>query len=271
MDDAIQKLENYLENVSTEELAENLDYVLKTQFYTINPDFKSFYEKEINRLRTKDALHQQVNYLKKHKSQIKKYNKDMKKYTFLFEHQGDIQKMYTEWKEKNKSRIIHLDMDEFYLSEENNIRSLFKKEEQEYISPETVKKMIRNAHKTTKEKYRLTAPKSPDTAQIENFNEMVDLTFSQKTSAELLAEIEKARLCILAYAIINALDSNTDILEVLISFLFAHQCQATTKGKEYKRTDRQKEPDISKTKGKSYSKYYEDYLNLLKELNIKTE
>ena len=73
--DNVKKLDEYLDSLSKIELAELIDYILRTQFNDIDKDFSSYYQKELQRFRKIDALSVQVKLLKK----VKNQKKDTKK------------------------------------------------------------------------------------------------------------------------------------------------------------------------------------------------
>ena len=75
MDEA-KELENYLQSVSDEELANTINLFFENEFNEIDPDFQLYYYSELDRLRLFDTLNKQILILKKEKSKIKKYLKD---------------------------------------------------------------------------------------------------------------------------------------------------------------------------------------------------
>ena len=275
--DNVKKLDEYLDSLSKIELAELIDYILRTQFNDIDKDFSTYYQKELQRFRKIDALSVQVKLLKKVKNQKKRYEEELPKYRALESHSDKLLSMYNHWKEekkelkdeKKKIGIIlrqNLDMETFYEEQSDNIRKKYP-QISPYLSLNLVKKMIRSAadkdKNEIKEKYKLVSPQFP--ILMEDFKkDKINTKYSVKTAAELLCLLEKSQLRLLTEAIRDALENeSTDDLKATILFVFCHRTSSCTKGKEYARTDAQVVKDPSKTNGKNFSKLYKEYLELL--------
>lgn len=262
-------------------LAQKIDDVLKNAFLEIDPNFYHFYTKELNRLRKRDALHQQINVLKKYESSLNNFNKKLEKYNNLMKHKDKIKMMYRDWKDtelsekKRGERGNNVDVDTFFTQRKSDILCLLQTDDERYITLNELKKVLRDKSKKPS-RYLLQKPQEPQKLSLESEYQLkkdeINLKYSKKQDYELLMELGIISLENLDYSIKYALDSkDTSTLYPLISFIFCHSTSSTTKGKEYERTDNKKTKDPSKTSGDSFEKLYTEYLNLIKTLEINVD
>lgn len=263
-----KELESYLESVPDQELAETIDFAFNQEFQEIDPDFQSYYKKEIDRLRAYDALKVQLRILKKEENKIKKYLKDEQKYQIIMNNLDKLEQMYNEWKnsltEEDLSVLFIDDWQEEFL----NMRwfDLEKVFPEIRLTTNLIKKMLRTARdqkgiSKVKEKYKITKPEKPE--QNNNFKvNKIDRSFSEKSDAELLKMLGRNDLEYLADMIGDAvINQKTDKLRIAIRFTFAHYCQSNTKGKESSRSNK----NASKTPGKNIADLLKKYNSMLSE------
>lgn len=270
-----KQLENYLNTISDEELAETLDFAFSQEFQEIDPDFHSYYKREIDRLRAYDALKVQLSILQKEKSKIKKYLKDEHKYQIIMNNLQKINQMYIDWKEsltpneKEELKVVVTDWQEEFVDMcWYDLEEIFPDIK---ITVNLVKKILRTARSQNdstiniKEKYKITPPVKPEKNERLKENQ-IDRSYSEKTDAELLQMLNRNDLEYLADMVGDAvINQKTDKLRMAIRFTFAHYCQSNTKGKEYSRTDKQTIKDASKTSGKNIVDLLKNYNSMLSE------
>lgn len=268
-------------------LAQKIDSELKSAFLEIEPNFYHFYIKELNRLRKKDALHQQINVLKEYQSTLRGYNKKLEKYNNLMKHKNNIKELYHSWKKKELKSIAdkssdkkqrtrgesghNIDIEHFFIQEKADILKILQTKDEKYITLNELKKVLRNETKSKNPaRFVLQQPQKPTFTPTHKFKKNeITLEYSKKTDYELLMDLGMLSLDNLDHAIQHAISSkNTSPLYPLILFTFCHSTGSTTKGKEYKRTDKQENQDPSKTSGPSFENLYTEYLNLIEELKI---
>lgn len=261
------KEENYLSSVSDKELAETIDFAFDQEFHEIDPDFQSYYMKEIDRLRAYDALKVQLNILRKYKHDLEKYEHKKEAYEIKMKNLDELYKMFTEWQEKVSGDEAAY-VENFY---DDNIDTLIKTfPEIEDLCTNVVRKMIRTARdqqgiSKVKDKYKITEPEKPE-KKMDFKENQIDRSYSEKTNAELLELLGRNDLEYLADMIGDAvINQKTDKLRMAIRFVFAHYCQSNTKGKEYGRTDKQDKKDASKTAGKNIADLLKKYNSMLSE------
>lgn len=267
--DELRQVEEFMETCSTEELAEVVDGMLETAFDTIDATFNTFYEKELMRLKELDALREHIKCLRKYKNKLNKYKEKQLRYDNLKEHSATLLHMYEEWKDEKEKIYISVTDEEFRRENYDEIKSITGDD----LNLSLLRKVFRYArNSTSKNGLELKEPefKDPELKYPEDFKRnSINIKKSKKSSVALLSELRKPILIHIACCIIDALNTqNTELLRINILFLFAHRCTATTKGKEYSRTDKQEIKDVGKTSGASYHKLYAEYISLLDELNL---
>ena len=261
-DTEVQELENYLQCLSEQELSETVDLFLKNEFNEIDPGFRAYYNKELDRLRMFDALHEQVKILKKYKKELEKYSRKEEAYQIKMKNLDKLYDMFLEWqnglRESNDSYI-----ETFYLDNIDKLLASFPEIEDLCIN--VVKKMIRTAREekgisNIKDKYKITEPEKPK-QNIEFQKDQVDRSYSEKTEADLLNMLGRNTLSYLVFVIDDALKNrSTEKLKLAIRFVFAHYTDSNTKGKESSRKAQQETNSLGKTSGTTM-------VNLLKEYN----
>ena len=265
----IYKLEAYLDNTDVRELANDLDYILQTKFNDIDPDFKNFYEKELQRFLWIDSLHHKVLLLKEYKRILKQYKKDLNKYHCLISHQKELTEMYEAWttneKELKKALKIHyvdINRESFYKRNKENIKLLFSESEISYVSGRSINQMLSG---------KINKPEVPAPLTMSDLQKYDNISTAQnQTSAQLLARLGKTDLQELAHIIVDSIgNQSTEALRIFLLFSITHKCNSSTSGKEYERTDKQGElKDPSKTSKKTQNSLTKQYNDLINELNI---
>lgn len=271
MDEA-KELENYLQSVSDEELANTINLFFENEFNEIDPDFQLYYYSELDRLRLFDTLNKQILILKKEKGKIKKYLKDEQQYQTIMANLDTVEKMFNDWKnsyskEDKKTAYIVDWNEEFADMKWCDLDKIFPEIK---LSTNLIKKIVRTARdhsgaSQVKDRYKITEPQKPERNNELKENH-VDRAYSEKTNAELLEMLGRNTMEYLVYMIDDALvNRNTQKLRFAIRFTFAHFSDNSTKGKEYARTDKQSVKDPSKTSGKTIVKLLDEYNSMLSE------
>lgn len=260
--DETKELENYLKDVKDPELAETIDFALSQEFQGIDPEFKDYYEKEIDRLRAYDALKVQLKILKKYKSDLEKYPEKEEAYKIKMQNLDKLYDMFTEWQREVSGGQATYVEDFCYDNKAELIESF---PEIDDLCINVVRKMIRTARdkkgiSKVKDKYKITAPVKPN--KNEDLKEShIDRSYSEKSNAELLMLLGRNALEYLADMIGDAaINGATDKLKIAIRFTFAHYCQSNTKGKESNRSN-----NASKTSGKNIVDLLKKYNSMLSE------
>lgn len=228
--------ENYLQNVSTEELSEVLDCFFINEFNEIDPEFPSHYLMELDRLRSLDSLKTQIDLLRKQKKSLKAEEE----YKILIASLDTIEEMYNDWKNSStpEDREGNFDIDDIYgafaYAKWDEIKRMFPDIK---ISVNLIRKMIR----TAKARNRTDIETKPNPSKRLAPPEKIEMEFqknrvaklSQKSNAELLQILGKDTLDYFAYMANEALETeNTMKLKIAITFVIAHFCVSNTKGKE---------------------------------------
>ena len=265
--DESKEVESYLESVKSPKLAETIDFALNQEFQEIDPEFQSYYKKELDRLRAYDALKVQLKILAKYKRDLEKYPEKEEAYKIKLKNLDKLYDMFTKWQEDvsgNEPTYV----ENFYCDNEDELIESFPEIEDLCIN--VVRKMIRTARdqkgiSKVKEKYKITTPVKPERSERLKENQ-IDRSYSEKSDAELLKMLGRNDLEYLADMIGDAvINQKTDKLRIAIRFTFAHYCQSNTKGKEYSRTDKQTIKDGRKTSGKNITDLLKKYNSMLSE------
>lgn len=280
--------EKYIENGNAEELAQLIDFCIKTHIADRDATFLSFYKKQIECLRYRTALKSDLKKLTNFHGKLKRYSTDSSHFNLLFDDclRNDLCVLHKQWKteKQNKSsddgirkyvRGINLSVDDFYdeYSEQISAMILHKLPTLENSSSKTPALRLLTKKRTRillseknkdnwKECLKKTAPKKPEMnselfSLLNRPGPIIKNSDIEFTDAELLSKIGIDDLGVILFEMAASWDNPSydlsyDLLKISILFSVAHWCSSNTKG------DSQREKK-SKTDGKSTTNLQKEY------------
>lgn len=259
-------------------LAQFIDTTIKENITIIDSSFLSFYDQELQRLRYRDAIKNELQSLNYYQGKLTAYETKLSKFNLLLDYslQQKLIVMYNEWKHKKtewlskngkRSYSLHynIDVPTFYEEESEQIEKLISLK----ILSLRRAKILLAQQPNWESRLKNTAPQKPqmssDVLTILSKSEPKPVILKDTShDIELLAEIGLVSLKEIVYAMARTWgNSNCSELKMVIQFNITHWCNSNTKG------DGDTRKQEAATSGKSITNLLTEYQTLF--YKLKTE